>query len=232
MKKVLAIVPAAGSGERMKKEIHKPYLEIRGKPILVRTLEGLLSSNVIKRMIILIHEEDRKRATKIIDSLKPRVVARLATGGKTRQESVEKGLKLIEDEELILIHDGVRPFVTGELVRAVLTAAEKEGSAIAALPAKETVKYAPGEECLVDHTLDRSTIWLSQTPQAFKKEIILKAYERAREAGYSATDDSQLVERIGGKVKIVPGNPFNIKITTPEDLILAELIAWRRDGTK
>jgi 2-C-methyl-D-erythritol 4-phosphate cytidylyltransferase len=130
---------------------------------------------------------------------------------------------LPDDADFVIVHDGVRPFVTGEIISVCLEAADKWGAAVAAVPVKDTVKVADAEEFIVD-TLDRSKLWAVQTPQAFRTTLVLEAHQRARQDGIKATDDATLIEQLGFKVKLIRGSYRNLKITTPEDLIIAEAL--------
>ena len=156
----------------------------------------------------------------------PKVLKPVA-GGEERQDSVFNGLQSIDDKEsLVVIHDGVRPFVTADQLARCINEARETGACILGMPAFETVKQTDGSGCIAK-TLDRATLWLAQTPQVFDYKIISQAHRMARENGYKASDDAVLVERLGYKVKIFMGSNDNIKVTTPADLALAEIL-WRK----
>ncbi len=223
--KVTAIVPAAGAGRRMKTGEEKPYLLLGGRPIIARTLLALARSELIDGMVVVVGGRHRERTRALIKEFSvPRVLAVVA-GGATRTESVGRGLAAVpEDTGVVLIHDGARPLVSPKIVEKTVAAAAEYGAAVAAVPVTATVKNAPGPESLVEATLDRTGLWLAQTPQCFRTELIREAYRKAAEEKIAGGDDAFLVERLGRPVKIVAGSGRNLKITTPEDLALAELI--------
>ena len=159
----------------------------------------------------------------LVEKFRISKVSKIVVGGNSRQQSVWNGLKNMPPETtLVAIHDGVRPFVTSEEISRVITAAEEEGAAILAVPVKDTVKIVRSGK--IESTPDRERIWLAQTPQVFRKEIIINAYRLAMEKKFSGTEDASLVEKLGVSVSIVKGSYSNIKITTPEDLDFAEII--------
>jgi 2-C-methyl-D-erythritol 4-phosphate cytidylyltransferase len=204
--------------------VKKPFLPLDGKPILIHTLSRFQGCDVIAEIIPIVSAEDVDRTWEIIRRYGIAKVNRVICGGETRQRSVYNGLKALNDEvEIVAIHDGVRPFVTDELIRECLEEAARYGAAIAAVPVKDTVKSV-SPDGLVLSTLDRTGLWAVQTPQVFRRDLILKAHERAIERGIVATDDAALVERLGERVKVVMGSYRNIKITTPEDLIFARAL--------
>lgn len=224
MSKTCAIVPAAGSGIRMGGGKPKQFLELAGSPILAHTLDALSRASFISDIFLMVPATFMEAARVIVSRWKadcahgnehPRVF--IFPGGAERQDSVFNGLvQLPPDCEWVLIHDGARPFPSRELLFATWERAQTTGACIAALPATDTVKR--GQDGYVLETLARNEIWLVQTPQVFRKEIILSAYRSAAEAGWIGTDDASLAERIGISIGIVPGEASNIKVTTPEDL--------------
>lgn len=227
-----AIIVAGGSGSRMKSEIRKQYLELDGIPVLKRTLAVFTGSDLIDRICLVVPKEDIRfcQESMICDSEKGSIV--ITAGGSERRESVWNGLICFDDyndTDIVLIHDGVRPFIDDDDIRTAVNAAREFGAAIPASPAFDTVKLA-GEDRVIKETLPREHIWLAQTPQAFRYEVIIAAHRKAAEAGYSGTDDASLVEMNGGNVSIFSGRRSNIKITTPEDLVMAE--ALLRSGCK
>ncbi|MFC1621448.1 2-C-methyl-D-erythritol 4-phosphate cytidylyltransferase [Candidatus Omnitrophota bacterium] len=214
---VAAIVPAAGKGRRAKSKIDKPYIKLCGKSILAHTLARLSKNKHIKEIIVSV---DKKHITKVkgfrIKNIK--VVA----GGRERKHSVLNALKSISGNiDYVLIHDGVRPFITDKLINASLKAARSFGASVVAVPVKPTLKYAGKNGC-VARTPDRTKFWEAQTPQVFKRGLIEKAYKAIGKK--NITDDSMLVELLGVKPKLVMGSYSNIKITTQEDLKLAEML--------
>ncbi len=225
MVKAVAVVPAAGYGSRMKTEIKKQYLSLDGVPVLGHVLKVMDAAPVIQSIVIITGpgEEEYCRLA-IVDKLGINKVTAIVPGGKERQDSVYNGLlALSPDTGIVLVHDGARPLLRPEGLEEVVTAAVKYGAATLAVPVKDTVKLA-GEDGFVSRTLPRERLWLTQTPQAFRYDIILSAHHKAREGGFTGTDDAGLVEHLGLPVKIVPGAYENIKITTPEDLIVASAL--------
>lgn len=221
---VSALIPAAGRGERMGGEVKKPFLLLNDKPIIVHTLSRFQRCDLIDEIIPIVSAEDVDRTWRIVRKYEFTKVTKVVSGGETRQRSVYNGLRTLgEKTDVVVIHDGVRPFVTDEIIRGCVERAFKAGAAIAAVPVKDTIKEV-SPEGIVLHTLERSRLWAIQTPQVFRKKLILKAHELALERGIEATDDAALVEMMGGKVHVVMGSYENIKITTPEDLILARTL--------
>jgi len=229
MTRAIAVVPAGGSGARMGGRRPKQYLAIDGVPIVVVTLRALARCRSIEGIVVAA-PADRVESTQ--DLLRrfrvPRVVAVVA-GGRERQDSVREGLQAAPSGAAwIVVHDAVRPFVTPELVERVLAAARVPGAATCGWPVRETVKRV--SDSVVEATLPRAGLWLTQTPQAFRRELLREAHEKAARDGYEGTDDAMLVERLGGRVAMVEGLPQNLKITTPEDLRTAR--AWAGGGRK
>ncbi|MFC1884593.1 2-C-methyl-D-erythritol 4-phosphate cytidylyltransferase [Thermodesulfobacteriota bacterium] len=227
---VAAIMPAAGSGVRMGGALSKQFLDLGGKPILAVTLDTFENCPAVQEIFPVVPPKDVEFCRKeIIEPFGYNKVRKVVPGGRTRQESVRLGLEATEGGfDYILIHDGVRPFVSIELIEKSIQMAEKYGAAISALPAKETLKEI-NELGEVVMTIDRNNIWLVQTPQVFKYEDIVRAHRRAVEENFlDSTDDSLLVERLGVKVSVIEGSEDNIKITSPQDLELAGFILGRR----
>lgn len=230
--RVTAIVAAAGEGTRMRMDVNKQYADIGGEPVLARTLRVFEDSGQVDSIIVAVNEQDIIYCREnIIDAFGISKAGILVSGGPTRQQSVYKGLLAIDREcETAVIHDGARPFLTEEILERGIAAAREYGAACAAVPVKDTIKLAgPGD--LVVETLDRSLLWAIQTPQVFKLDLILEAHKRAVEDSFEGTDDAVLVERLGHKLKLVMGGYDNIKITTREDLLIAEgILAGRYAG--
>jgi len=219
-----AIVAAGGSGKRMGGVVPKQLLEIRHKPILVHTLEKLDRVPEIDIILLAVPADLKEIIVARLPGWNLRKTVRVVEGGAERQDSVRRALNEVpENAELVLVHDVVRPFVSVSKIREVLSAAARDGGAILAIRAKNTVKK--GREDWVEETVDRNVLWEVQTPQAFRKEILNRAYAKAEADGFSGTDDSQLVERLGAPVRIVTGEETNIKITSSADLRLAEVLA-------
>ena len=221
--KIVAIIPTAGSGRRLGREIPKQFLNIRGKPIIIHTLEKFNCCSIIDEVILVVPPNHVGTAKETVTRWGPLKVGAVIAGGKERQDSVQNGLDhLPEGVEIVVVHDGVRPFVSVDKIHEVGEKAREWGGAILAIPVKDTVKK--GREGWVEETLDRDTLWSVQTPQAFRVDWLRKGYEKAKEEGYYATDDAALVERLGHRVAIVMGEERNIKITTPADFLLAEMV--------
>ena len=222
--KVAAIVPAAGKGRRIKSKIQKPYIELCGKPILAHTLLKLSKNRLITEIVVAV---DRKKINtfrrEIISKFKIKKV-KVVSGGKERKDSVFNALKNVSrDIDYILIHDGIRPFITDKLIISSLRAAQRFDASIVAVPVKATLKYT-GRSNRIQYTPDRKNFWEAQTPQVFRRAIIERAYRKPGKRKIDITDDSMLVERLGVRPKIVLGSYSNIKITTQEDLELAEML--------
>ena len=230
--RVVAIIPAAGEGQRMGGTVAKQFLSLQGIPVLAHTL-GVFDMSPDVDGVVLVVAPRQRQALKdsVLGPYPCRKLLGVVDGGSERQESVARGLETVPgDCELVVVHDGVRPLVRVDLLAAVLEAAKHHGAALAAIPAGDTVKRA--REAVVVETLERETIWLAQTPQAFQANLLRLAYEKASRDKMLVTDDAALVESLGVPVHLVPGSPENIKVTTPTDLVVAEaILAKREQGT-
>lgn len=221
---ISCIVAAGGSGTRMQADINKIFLDLRDMPILAHTLMILNNHEEIDELILVTAERDIPGCRDIqeefhIDKLK--VITR---GGVTRQESVQNGLlEVSEHADLVLIHDAARPLVTDDVIHQVIEGVRGVGAAATGVPCKNTLKITNDEGIIVE-TPDRSHLYEIQTPQGFRRDLITEAHKRAKEQNLSATDDCYLVEQMNHPVKITEGDYQNIKITTPEDILLAEQI--------
>lgn len=224
--KTTAIIVAAGRSTRMQMEINKQYIEINGIPVLARTLDVFQRSRMIDDIIVVANETDILFCKEsIIDAYGISKTRAIVAGGAQRYESVYKGLQSVDEKTgIVAIHDGARPFITEEILEASIAAALEHGAACTAVPVKDTIKVSDHEGYVKD-TLDRNLLWSIQTPQTFRREIIVSAHEKARLSGSYGTDDSVLVEKAGIPVKLVMGSYFNIKLTTREDIAMAEGIA-------
>ncbi len=228
---VAAVVPAGGSGTRMGNEIPKQFLQLSGVPLLIHALRVLESSRTITEIVVVVPED---AVTSCRDELLPQFafskVSKVTAGGARRQDSVRNGLQAVDERTtIVVVHDAVRPFVTGAMVEQVVDGARTHGAAIAAIPLHDTVKRA-APDGMIETTLDRQRLWSAQTPQAFKVELLREAHRSSRQSGVEATDDAFLVEQIGHHVAIVHGSPDNIKVTRPEDLVMGEaILAARRN---
>ena len=224
---VAAIIAAAGVGIRMGQQISKPYLLLAGKPILAHTLEIFEKTPEVHEVTVVVHPDELDYCQDVVISpFGFKKVLRLVPGGKERQDSVYHALKTLEREddlEIILVHDGVRPFITPDHIRSVIQGARQHGGAILGLPAHDTLKRVnPQGEVL--HTLERQDIWQIQTPQAFQAGLLWRAFVDAYSRDFLGTDEASLLEALDQPVVVLPGSPFNLKITTPEDLQLAEAL--------
>ena len=219
---VTAIFPAAGQSRRMHSKKNKNFLQIKDQPILIHTLKKFSKSDKIDKLIIAAAPDEVEIVKKMLQKIADLKPFQVVAGGSERQYSIANALKFIDDDcEVILVHDAARPMVTVETIDKVVDMAKLHGAAIAAVKEKNTIKIVNDDDFVID-TPPRSTLVSVQTPQGFRKEIILKAYEQAKIDNFLGTDDSSLVERLGYKVKIVQSDYKNIKLTTPEDIIIAE----------
>ena len=239
--KVIAIIPAAGLGTRMapvpagvrgkakKAPPSKQFTELGGTPILVHTLRRFSSIDSISEVWIALRENEIAGFRLRLENQAKDVASKklnFVVGGEHRQESVQNALNAITaaPDDIVLVHDAVRPFVTSEIIQEVIDAAQKYGAAISGLPAVDTVKQVErtAEGAVVKATIPRASIVLAQTPQGFRYSVIKKAFDEASADGFVGTDEASLVERSGKEVAVVMGSPRNIKITTPADMQLAE----------
>ncbi len=217
-----AIVPSAGFGKRLGKKTKKPFVLLGGRPLASYALKALDASPHIGAIYIAVEPECVARFRRLVRTHRIKKVAAITAGGATRAESVRNCLRLVDPSyDIVLIHDAARPFLDGRLIAACVRSARMHGGCIAAIPVNDTVKLA-GKGGVIRATLDRSRLWRAQTPQAFRRTALEAAYRRAGGRAAEATDDARLVELSGKKVRIVPGSYRNIKITTEDDLQLAE----------
>lgn len=222
--KCTAIVLAAGQGRRMNTKIQKQFLEIQGYPVLYYSLKCFQDSPLISDIILVTGEDVISYCKEqIVDKFGFDKVTKVIAGGKERYDSVYAGLLACSNTEYVFIHDGARPFITGEILERGLAGAKETGACVVGMPSKDTVKLADQEGC-VEATPDRSLVWTIQTPQVFEYPLILSAHESIRKKDmYGITDDAMVVEHeTNRKIKLVEGSYQNIKITTPEDLAVAE----------
>jgi 2-C-methyl-D-erythritol 4-phosphate cytidylyltransferase len=233
--KVFAIVPAAGKGKRFEPGTNKPFQNLISKPLIIWSLKALEKVIDIVEIIPVLRVEDMEHGRNVFEEYGLSKIKRIAPGGKERQDSVYNGLKLIENTNcIVLIHDGVRPLIEKPLIEGmikqmseILQKKEQCDGIVLGVPLKDTIKVA--EDGIIKKTLRRDSLWAIQTPQVFPYSNIFSAYERAMKEGFYSTDDAAIVEKYGGKIKIVMGSYRNIKITTPEDLAIAEILLSRRD---
>lgn len=229
--KTVAIIPAGGMGRRMGNGIPKQYLPLAGIPIIVHTLKAFQQSPVVDEIFLVVPEGDIPEVRQeIIDKYGLSKVGLVLPGGKERQDSVRNALYHVTDEHgIVVVHDGVRPFVSGDLIGRAVEAAREFSAVTVGVPVKDTVKEVTAAGW-VKKTVKRDGLWLTQTPQAFHRPIIVAAYEKAAADGFYGTDDASLVERTGIAVLMIPGESDNIKVTTPEDLLLGDLVLLRASG--
>lgn len=222
--RVAAIVAAAGKGERMKAKVHKPFVVLGKEPILAHTLKALEASKIVSEIIVVVHQADLPKARLLVKRLKLRKIKDIVAGGKRRLDSVKNGLAAVsETAEFVIVHDGCRPFIDNKMISSAVDAANTFGASITGIPVKPTIKQIEKGD-FVAATLERDSLLEVQTPQAFRRDMLVRAYEKAIAEGADATDDAALVERLGIKIKVVDGSPRNIKITTPEDLKHAKML--------
>jgi len=223
--KVGAIIPAAGRGKRIGASVPKQFLEIQGKPLLHHTLRVFASCKLIDYVVLVMPRAD-------VDEMgedwlnKYEIVREVVVGGEQRQDSVYNGFNSLEKgTDIVVVHDGVRPFTTPQMITATVEAAQQHGAAITAIPVSDTVKQAA--DGFVKQTVSRDGLWRVQTPQAFQYGLLQQAFKKAKEDSYYGTDEGALIEYLGERVKIVPGSELNIKITRKEDLALGESLLSR-----
>jgi 2-C-methyl-D-erythritol 4-phosphate cytidylyltransferase len=229
---VSGLIVAAGKGERLPGSLAKQYLPLAGRPVLCRTLDVFAGCDVINDMVLVVPPKDldycREAILPQVSGSKP---ITLAAGGDRRQDSVFAGLKAIAGDRrrIVVIHDGVRPFVSPGLIQSCIDGIRDADGCIAAVPASDTIKAVDSDNRITG-TVDRASLWLAQTPQAFRYDALFQAHQQAAEKRWQVTDDAALLERLGRTVRVTPGSVRNLKITTPDDLRLAEAIAALADS--
>lgn len=226
MEKVAAIIVAGGSGKRMGMSIKKQYILLKDKEVLAHTIEKFNNSKEIDEIVVVVGEEEIETTQiNIIEKHHYTKVTKVVAGGKERQDSVYNGLiSLGKDVKYVMIHDGARPFIKRETIKKTLEVTKEKKACVVAVPVKDTIKIVNIEDKAIKDTPVRETLWSVQTPQAFEKGLLMEAYKYGKEKDLQVTDDSMLVEAYGQKVYIVEGDYTNIKITTPEDLIIGKAI--------
>ncbi|WP_066390046.1 2-C-methyl-D-erythritol 4-phosphate cytidylyltransferase [Neobacillus mesonae] len=220
------IIPAAGQGKRMGAGKNKLLLELAGIPVLVHTLKVFEADKTCTGIILAIHPQDEAEFRALIKKYRLSKVIGLVPGGKERQDSIFNALKTVRDDGIILVHDAARPFILRNHIHRLTETAAQTGAAIIGVPAKDTMKKVGNG--VVEATVERSSLWAVQTPQAFRVSLLAAAYEKAERDSFLGTDDASLVERLGHPVTMVEGDYDNIKLTTPEDLFFAEAILKKR----
>ena len=229
--KAVGVIVAGGQGRRMQNAVAKQYLKIKGRPILSYTLTAFDTCTAIEHIYLVIPQTDFDYCRQtILASLQLKTPVSLVAGGAERQASVYNGLAAVNPEtEYVAIHDGVRPLIHPEMIATCIEGARQTGACILGVPLTDTLKQV-NSEGVIETTLSRHSMWRAQTPQAFSYRLIRDAHETARQQGVSGTDDAELLEMEGHPIKIINGSVFNLKITTPDDLKLAEIIwAHARD---
>ncbi len=236
--KVMVIIPAAGLGTRMastprskgkKAALSKQFTELGGVPILVHTLRKFAATPEVSEMYIALRKNEIDGFRRLLESEGKEILQKkvqLVEGGEHRQDSVARALAAVSGaaDDIVLVHDAVRPFVSEEIIQDVIRAAQKYGAAIAGLPAVDTIKQVErtSDGALITATISRERVVMAQTPQGFRYDVLKKAFDDAASDGFMGTDEASLVERSGHEVAVVMGSPRNIKITTPADMELAE----------
>jgi 2-C-methyl-D-erythritol 4-phosphate cytidylyltransferase len=223
--KAWAIIAAAGIGKRMGGTTPKQYLELGRRPIICHSLDSFNHASTIESVVIVVEpgrEGDFRKD--ILEAFKYPAKWKVVGGGSVRQQSVANGLKAVPDDcDVVVVHDGVRPFIYPAVIDESVRLAKMSGACIVATPIKETIKSVDAHG-MIDFTVDRSVLWGAKTPQSFKREVLEEAMRKAAEDNFFGTDEASLVERMGINVKVIEGDERNIKITTPSDLKVAEAI--------
>ena len=218
------VIVSAGKGSRMKSDLNKQFLKIGNKEVIAHTIDKFYNNENIDEIIIVIREDEKEFFQENIINKYGYKNIKIAFGGKERQDSVYNGLKEVDEKsKIVLIHDGARPFLTNEIIKKSIECAKEYNCAIVGVPVKDTIKIVNEKNDVCD-TPNRSTLWSIQTTQVFNYSLIMKAHKKAKDDEYYGTDDSMLMEYLGYNVKVVEGSYNNIKITTPEDLKIAEEI--------
>ena len=225
MRKLAVIIPAAGSGTRLGSQLPKPFIEIAGKTILEHTIYKFLVVQEVCEIIVATSKSSIEKVDRVFKNcFTERIRFKVVEGGLERQYSINNALKGVDNEiDAVAVHDAVRPFISVETIKKTISQLNSFDGAVVGVPAKDTIKQV-GEVHEIVQTPDRSKLWQAQTPQIFRKGILLKAYKDAIEQNYFGTDDASLVERVGGKIVMVEGGRENLKITFPIDLKVAEMI--------
>lgn len=230
--KYTVMIPAAGSGTRMGANMNKLFLQLDRRPILAHTLDVFERDDRCESIILAVKREERVLIQAVAKKYNITKARTFVDGGKERQQSVHACLEAYPKEDgIVLVHDAARPFVTHETIGALVDRAAQSGGAVAAVRAKDTMKVV--KDGIIEETVDRSTLWSIQTPQAFRYTLLKQASDQANEAQFEATDEAMLVERIGVPVAVVESTYDNVKMTTTEDLVFGEaILKSRKKGNK
>ncbi len=221
-----AVIVGAGASERMR-GVDKVFVPLGGRPLILHSLLAFDECPAIDRIVLVLARDAVERGRALVAESGLRKVAAVGPGGDRRQDSVRAGLTALGDCEVVAVHDAARPLVTPDLIAAGLEAGRRTGAAVCAVPSRDTIKQADGRK--VQKTLDRGTLWLVQTPQVFRLGLLLWAHEQVTD---DVTDDAAMVERVGGDVTVFDGTPLNLKVTVPDDLLLAEALLRLRAGER
>lgn len=223
--KTYVIIPAAGQGKRF--GALKQFQLLGGRPLFLYALEVFEKSLFIEGIHLMVPETQLEAAGALVRENFLKKVKILA-GGRERQDSVKRGFENLPSCDLVMVHDGARPFVTTDILQRSVEGAKAFGACVVGLPVRDTTKRA-GADQTIQETLDRSALWSIQTPQTFRYDIFQKAIKKAEDDQFLGTDEAMLVERLGASIKIIEGSPYNLKVTTPEDLKIAETLlnVWR-----
>ena len=217
------VIPAAGQGKRMNAGKNKQFIELKSIPVIIHTLRVFEHDPKCSGIILVINKDEQPIFEEMIQTYKIKKVVSLIQGGSERQYSVYNGLQAVKATDIVLVHDGARPFLKQKHVHELVNVAAEKGAAVLAVPVKDTIKRA-SRELYVEETVERSSLWAIQTPQAFHVSLLQEAHELAKKENFLGTDEASLVERIPKQVYIVNGDYLNIKLTTPDDLVFAEAI--------
>lgn len=220
------VLPAAGSGKRMGAGRNKLFLELLEKPILIHTLEVFEQDENCTGIWLAVKPAERAVIQKMLENYGISKVKGLPDGGAERQHSVHACMKEMEQVDIVLVHDAARPFITRDIIATLVQSAHNFGAAIAGVRAKDTMKKV--RNGIIEETVDRESLWMIQTPQAFRFDLIVEAEDVAEKVGFLGTDEAMLVERLGHEVHIVESNYENVKMTTKEDLLFGEAILRKR----
>jgi len=216
------VIPAAGRGKRMGRNINKQFILLNGKPILIHTLEKFLGIPWIGEIVIVSQADEVSIVEQLLEQYQLDGIKAIVPGGAERQDSIYNGLAHLTTD-YVMVHDGARPFLKKKHLELLWMTVQTKGTAVLGVPVKDTIKIVD-QEGIIRDTPNRKSLWAVQTPQAFRLSTLIEAYEKAKNDFFLGTDDASLVERLGIEVTVVKGDYHNIKITTPEDLILAENI--------
>ncbi len=228
---VNVVIVAAGKGTRLQSELPKPFLSVAGRPILVHTLRRFTPIEMVRRIVVVVAAEREALCRELLHTHGPwPQPITVIHGGAERQDSVRNGLATLETQcEIVVIHDAARPFISVEAIQRSIDAAAETGSEVVATPVRDTIKRADAQHTIRE-TVSRHDLWLAQTPQTFQVGVIRAAHQWAKQHGIVGTDDATLVEQMGRPVRIVPGDALNFKITTPDDLALAQAVLQASKG--